>query len=151
MFHEKIREVRAAASGHERVFVVIHAFTGELSSSQLLDAIRDLTYHRDYPIMTINADLAADAEWDLADDTVFDELYRLAAEGFIHVWLGTPPRSTWNRTLSEARPVRASGRWLWGLPDLGKNERSRVLEANILMLNFLAVGEAVAANGGLFC
>ena len=37
---------------------------------------------------------------------------------------------------------------MWGLPNLTTSQKARVREGNVLMVNFLALAEAVSSRGG---
>eukprot|EP00434_Breviolum_minutum_P026310 symbB.v1.2.023253.t2/scaffold2112.1/size106475/3 len=103
-------------------------------------------------LLMISVDLAEDPEWDFANPNTFSKLMGLAEEGLIDIFFGGPPCSTVARSRfvkipGGPRPLRF--RWaIWGRPDLRMHERARVLEANTLWLNFLALAESVASRGG---
>ena len=76
----------------------------------------------------------------------------LAEEGILALWAGGPPCGTWSRLRhldGGPPPLRLRGRFIWGLPHLSAAAAQRVQLANIVLLNFLAVGEAVVRGGGL--
>ena len=103
-------------------------------------------------VYVLDLDLEQDQVWDLMDAWVVQELLLWAAEGLIDLVLGGPPCATW----SAARhlpggppPLRERGPLAWGFPYLTGAAAERVKEANVLLVNFLSLAEAVAGAGGL--
>ena len=72
-------------------------------------------------------------------------------QGLLDGILGGPPCSTWSRLRflpDGPRPLRL--RWsLWGIKGLTSAEHQRITEANILLVNFLSLAEALSVRGGL--
>ena len=78
-------------------------------------------------------------------------LMMLAEEGLIDIVLGGPPCSTWSKLRflpNGPPPLRHRGDHVWGLPGLTLAQRARVREGNVLMVNCLALFEAVSLRGG---
>ena len=84
---------------------------------------------------------------------VFGELSVACEEGLILAIGGGPTCGTWSRSRyvkysPGPLPVRRRGRFAWGLPGLSPTSQQRVREANLLLLNFLYLCEAVVTLGG---
>ena len=92
-----------------------------------------------------------DSRWDLSVPATFMALMLLAEEGLIDLVLGGPPCSTWSKVRflpGGPPPLRLRGSFVWGLPGLTAHQQNRVREGNVLMVNFLAICEAVSLRGG---
>ena len=146
---------RSARTSQTRTFVIFHAFSGDSRSKDLKWWLKELSKFKDFRLIVITADLATDKRWDLAKPETFSRLMAMAEEGFIDVVIGGPPCSTWSRArfikLPDGygpRPLRHRGKYAWGLPNLSPHEQRRVQEANILLIHFLALCEAVSSRGG---
>ena len=67
--------------------------------------------------------------------------------------MGGPPCASWSRARflggMGPRPLRFRGLWTWGREDLTNAEARRVTEANVLLINFVALAEIVSKRGGL--
>eukprot|EP00438_Fugacium_kawagutii_P028165 Skav233604 [mRNA] locus=scaffold109:47718:52210:+ [translate_table: standard] len=147
-------EVRRTKHSNVRTFVVIHMFGGERRPEDILHYLQDMADRAGLKLLMLTVDLADDPGWDFTLPHLLHHLLCLAHEGLIDIWIGGPPCST----VARARHVPLPGgggprplrfRWaLWGRPDLKPFEKERVVEANTLWLNFLAVAEAVASRGG---
>ena len=148
-FCEAVRRTK-----HEdvRVFVVVHMFAGARRDGDVQQFLEEKMNAEGLHLLMISVDLAEDPEWDFANPNTFSRLMGLAEEGVIDIFFGGPPCSTVARSRfvkipGGPRPLRF--RWaIWGRPDLRMHERARVLEANTLWLNFLALVESVASRGG---
>eukprot|EP00438_Fugacium_kawagutii_P036017 Skav207006 [mRNA] locus=scaffold1554:6879:10419:- [translate_table: standard] len=148
-------EVRRTKHSNSRVFVAtIHMFGGERRPEDIQDYLEEMAAAAGLQLLMLTVDLADDHHWDFTLPSLLHQLLLLAHEGLIDFWIGGPPCST----VARARHVPLPGgggprplrfRWaLWGRPDLRPFEKERVIEANTLWLNFLAVAEAVACRGG---
>jgi hypothetical protein len=73
--------------------------------------------------------------------------------GLIDFIVGGPPCATWSMVRhlpGGPRPLRLRGEQTWGRSDLRAGERAQVVEANILMINFLSLCETIHMAGGFF-
>ncbi len=146
--------VRRSKQLGTRVFVVVHMFAGERRKGDIQDWLQQMMEAEGLELLMLSVDLAEDPAWDFTCQGTVHRIMELAEEGLIDAWIGGPPCSTVARARfvkiqNGPRPLRF--RWaLWGRPDLRPHERSRVVEANSLWLNFLMVAEAVASRGGCY-
>ena len=145
-------EVRRTKHEDERIYVVIHMFAGARREGDVQQFLEHKMQDAGLKLLMISVDLAEDPEWDFANPITFSKLMGLAEEGLVDIFFGGPPCSTVARSRfvkipGGPRPLRF--RWaIWGRPDLREHERLRVVEANTLWLNFLAMAENVASRGG---
>eukprot|EP00438_Fugacium_kawagutii_P007847 Skav210112 [mRNA] locus=scaffold2194:65749:67815:+ [translate_table: standard] len=147
-------QVRRTRHSNVRTFVVVHMFGGERRAEDIQHFLEKMAAAAGLSLLMLTVDLADDPCWDFTSPKLLRQLLELAQEGLIDFWLGGPPCSTVARARhvpfpggGGPRPLRF--RWaLWGRHDLRPHERERVLEANILWINFLTVAEAVASRGG---
>ena len=148
---------RVARRGLQRVFIVAHAFAGDRREGGIHEWLDRFADEHRLQLLILSIDLAFDPAWDLADPLTIHQLMVLAKGGFIDIILGGPPCATWSR--ARFLPMRGGSwgprplRWrtddeIWGRCDLWPSVQARVTEANVLMVNFLALCEAVSLRGG---
>ena len=149
---EFLEAARTARRVAERVFVVMHLFSGPHRECDLESFVRSIMRHRGMKVLVISVDLDADANWDLSDPHTFHALHEAVLQGYIDAVVGGPPCSTWSRLRFRPggpRPLRF--RWQpWGRSDATAHERDRLVEGNVLIVNFMALCESVAVRGGLY-
>jgi len=138
---EWCQAVRESQHGEQRMFVVMHFFAGDRRPGDVQEHLTRMCALHGLKLLMISIDLASDANWDYTNPETFNS-----------VVLGGPPRSTVSRARhvkkrGGPRPVRFRN-CLWGRHDLMPWERSRVEEANVLWLNYMATCEGVSSRGG---
>ncbi len=149
---EFMEAARAARRQDRRCFVVLHLFSGPRRHGDVEHHLRREMQDKGLQVVVVSVDLDADARWDLSDPLCFHELLQMIHQGLIDGLIGGPPCATWSRLRflpGGPRPVRTRSH-PWGLSGLTRAERSRVREANALMIHFLALAEALALRGGVF-
>ncbi len=146
--------VRAAKRGDQRVFVVMHFFSGERRPQDVQEWLEGWMEEAGLKLLMISVDLAYDPLWDFTKPSSFHNIYQLCVEGLIDATLGGPPCSTVARSRHVPLPGGGGPRPLrfrdqpWGRWDLKPFEEERVQEANTLWLNYMAVSEAVSSRQG---
>ena len=141
-----------AKRSHERVFVVAHLFSGARRPGDLEHHLRDQAAALGLKILIISVDLGADLQWDLSEPATFHALHDAILRGLIDAVVGGAPCATWSRSRFRPdgpRPLRFRDQ-LWGRSDLTAFEHDRIVEANVLIVNFTALCESCAMRGGLF-
>ena len=136
----------------ERVFVVLHLFSGKRRQGDYEDQVRKLATLKGLRVLIVSVDLGSDVAWDVTEAGTFHSLITLAKEGLIDAVGGGPPCGTWSKLRFRPhgpRPLRFD--WCpWGRPDVSAVEHDRLCEGNTLMVHFLALCEAIARRGGLY-
>ena len=146
------RHLREARAGPSRVYTVVHCFSGANRAGDFEDKMRKRMHDLNLPLLIISVDLDADAKWDLSNAATFALFMGWIKEGLIDALLGGPPCATWSILRFRPggpRPLRLRS-CPWGRPGLSAAEKARVREANVLMINYLALCEALALIGGMF-
>ena len=93
-----------------------------------------------------------DPLWDLGLTATLHTLMTLITEGCIDAIFGGPPCATWSRLRYRPggpAPLRRRGDQNWGLYGLRGWQLKELRIANTLMVNMLALMDALAARGGL--
>ena len=147
-FVEKVRALRNLA---HRTFVVLNLFAGPRRRGDIEDWTTRLCAKAGLCLLFCSVDLLVDSRWDLAAPETLASLMMLCEEGLIDIVLGGPPCSTWSKLRflpGGPPPLRLRGEHVWGLPNLTASQKARVREGNVLMVNFLALAEAVSSRGG---
>jgi len=147
-FREKAEQLRRDGM---RVITVLHCFSGARRVNDIQDWVSRLALAAGVAVWIVSMDLAFDANWDLTCPHVMAQLLEIIALGFVDMILGGPPCATWSRVrflCGGPPPLRHRGEFAWGLPWLTGAGTARVKEANLLLVNFLALCEAVVARGG---
>ena len=150
---EWLETLRGLRLGPERVFVVVHLFSGERREGDLEEWVIRLAQEAKLKVHVTSADLAEHPEWDLSSPVVCDKLMQAIEEGLVDIVVCGPPCSTWSaaRWINNGmgvRPVRVRGEFAWGLPNLRRGERERVKMANDCATNALIFCEGVSSRGG---
>ena len=151
---EFCKSARAAKHASIRIMVILICFAGERRPQDIHDWLSHMCCAAAIQALIISVDLATDARWDLSLPATFHKLLSLAEQGFIDILIGGPPCATvsaarFNTSSPGPRPVRFRDEF-WGRKGLSQHEHSRVVEANTLYINFLALLEAVGSRGGGF-
>ena len=136
----------------ERTFVVGHAFAGKRRSNDFQAHLEKAMAGANLRVLVISIDLGADSNWDLACPDTFHALHEATCQGLVDMWGGGPPCATWSKLRfleGGPRPVRSLAQ-PWGLTRLSATEHDRVMEANILLINFWSLCETAAMRGGLY-
>ncbi len=148
-FREAARRARMAV---ERVFVVMHAFSGARRENDFEHHLRIKCQELEINLLVISVDLGIDVHWDLGAPETFAEIHQMIEEGLLDGLLGGPPCATWTRLRFRhggPRPLRF--RWCpWGRSDLTAHEHDRLVEVNTLAVNYLSLCEALALRGGIY-
>ena len=143
---------KLARRSSERVFVVLHLFSGANRDFDLECHVRRKLASKNLKVLVISVDLGADLNWDLGGPETFHVLHESVVQGLVDAVCGGPPCSTWSRLRfrpNGPRPLRF--RWKpWGRPDVTAAERDRIVEGNTLLVNFMSLCEAIALRGGVY-
>ena len=78
---EFLEAARTARRVAERVFVVMHLFSGPHRECDLESFVRSIMRHRSMKVLVISVDLDADANWDLSDPHTFHALHEAVLQG----------------------------------------------------------------------
>jgi len=149
-FRERARRAKSALTP---IWVVLLCFAGSRRQGDVEDWLYKLAEQVGAMVLVESVDLAFNQEWDLGDARTVALLLEMAAEGLLDFVLGGPPCATWSMVRylpGGPRPLRFRDGEEWGRKDLTLRERLQVDEANLLMVNFIAICEAVASMGGFY-
>ena len=148
---EFCHQVRSLKQRATRTCVVLNLFAGPRRCGDIEEWTTRLCAAAGIALLFCSVDLLVDSRWDLAAPETFLALMMLAEEGLIDIVLGGPPCSTFSKLRflpGGPPPLRLRGQYVWGLPGLTLAQKARVREGNVLMVNFLALAEAVSLRGG---
>ena len=131
--------------------VILHCFAGADRAGSFRRHVEALAEAAGLWVLVIDVDIEQDAGWDMCDPLLISAILDWIEQGLTDLLLGGPPCSTWSRARFHRGgppPLRRRGAHAWGLPNLAKAASARVTEANLLLCNFLGLGEALSRVGG---
>ena len=135
----------------QRTLVCMHLFSGRRRRFDLEHHLRLHCEKRGIRLLMCSVDLEWDEQWDLGKPSTFHTLMELIHEGCLDALFAGPPCATWSRLRYRPGgppPPRARGEQSWGLYDLHGFRLKECQVANALMLNTLALLDALASRGG---
>ncbi len=149
-FLERARRLKADSA---QAVVVLHAFAGARRVGDIEERMIHWASIMNVVLLIESADMAFNAEWDLGNPHTIKILMDMVLMGLLDIVLGGAPCATWSRLRflpGGPRPLRFRGALAWGRLDLTPNELEAVKEANLLMVNFIGLCEALGLRGGMF-
>jgi len=142
---------RRAKSLNSLTVVALHAFGGSRREGDMEESFNQWSQTLGIVLLFETADLAFNSEWDLGNPHTIQLLLEMISTGLLDILIGGPPCATWSRVRfvpGGPRPLRFRGRFAWGRHDLTTTELASVTEANLLMINFLALCTALVKQKG---
>ena len=88
---EFIDAAKLARRSSERVFVVLHLFSGANRDFDLEWHVRHKLASKNLKVLVISVDLGADLNWDLGDPETFHVLHESVVQGLVGAVCGGPP------------------------------------------------------------